>query len=43
MIESRGQPACRAVAIIALIIARNMAGSFPRRLSTIVAIDAAAG
>ena len=43
MIESRGQPACRAVAIIALIIARNMAGSFPRRLRSVVAIDAAAG
>lgn len=43
MIESRRQPACRAVAIIALIIARYVAGGFPRRLCAIVAIDAAAG
>ena len=43
MIESCRYPAGRAVAIIALVIARNMADSFTRRLNAIVAIDAAAG
>ena len=37
------QPARRAVAVIALIIARNMAGSFSHRLRAIVAIDTATG
>ena len=43
MVKSGRQPARRAVAVVALIIARNMGSSFSCCLYAIVTIDAASG
>ncbi len=41
VIKVRRQPGSRAVAVVALIVARNMADSLSRRLCAIMAIDTA--